>query len=323
MNEKKRKKMPVHLLPFLPYIEKSVDAPGESQHWEKEDVIRIDTIRDWLNTCEKLHGTRCGSTTNSQPSSWNGPLWLIDVQKGCLIPAPAGAVYVALSYVWGERADSASTMRSNLDLFRQENGLYQNKGTIPRVVTDAITLLRELGQRFLWVDRYCIVQDDGLAKQCQLNAMGSIYANAYFTLVAAQNEDATQGLYSNERKASDLPSLPRSKAPTSFTDTEVLLDQAMHLMRSKWYSRGWTLQEYLLSKRRIVFHNNTINYECLCASWHENQDMSSVAEAHHQKQQVQILGSCVCTYKPQTGFEFESSPWPNVFRYARLVSTCE
>ncbi|KAF2678551.1 HET-domain-containing protein [Lentithecium fluviatile CBS 122367] len=305
-NEEKRRRMPAHLLPFIPYIEKSIDGPQGSLHWKKEGMIRIDIIREWIDTCESLHGTRCGTVTNSEPGSWADPLWLIDVENGCLVSTPPGAVYVALSYVWGEAGAAACTTISNLDILQERNGLYKDANMLPRVVRDAMGLVQSLEIPFIWVDRFCIVQDDDLAKQCQLNAMGSIYANARFTLVAAQNEDAINGLYGSDCGASDSFVSTRSETSTRFTDTEILLDQAMHLMRSKWYSRGWTLQEYLLSKRRVIFHNNTVNWECLCAAWHESQDMESVASV----------------YQPQVEQpdDLECSPWPNMYRYARLVS---
>jgi hypothetical protein len=316
LNAKRRRMMPVHLLPFIPYVEKSVDGPVTSHEWQREGSSRVDTIRAWLNTCARLHGTRCGNIINVDHGSWNGPIWLINVTDGCLVSAPPGAAYVALSYVWGATSGSCTT-RSTLDYFRQENGLHGNKETLPRVVTDAMDLVRSLGIPFLWVDRFCIVQDDGLAKQCQLNAMGSIYANAHFTLIAAQNEDATQSLYT-KYEASDITDPTRSKVTVDCTDGEVLLDNAMHLMRSKWYSRAWTFQEYLLSKRRVVFHNNTVNWECLCASWHEYQDLDSIHKAHQL--QIGKPGGHNRSHTPQAGFGFESLPWPNMFRYARLVS---
>ena len=318
LNEKKKRMMPAHLLPFIPYIEKSVDGPQTSQLRKREGSIRVETIRNWMETCTRVHRSRCGNIPNTERGTWNGPLWLIDVVNQCLVPAPQGAAYVALSYVWGKKATSSCTTRSNLSLFQQEKGLCEDKDTLPRVITDAIELVRSLGISFLWVDRFCIVQDDGVAKQCQLNAMGSVYANAHFTLVAAQNDDVTQGLYGIEDNKLDTTDRSLSKASADFTDTEILLDHAMHLMRSKWYSRGWTLQEYLLSKRRVVFHNDTVNWECLCAAWHESHDLSTVPEAHQVK--VEQPGGYKREYTPQARFEFESLPWPNMFRYARLVS---
>ncbi|KAF2176965.1 HET-domain-containing protein, partial [Zopfia rhizophila CBS 207.26] len=186
-------------------------------------------------------------------------LWLIDVENGCLVPAPPEAKYVALSYVWGCDSASSRTTNETIGQLQQPNGLYGSTVTLPRTIMDAIKLVRRVGERYLWCDRFCIIQDESVVKQCQLNAMGNIYAGAYFTLIAAQSDDASGGLYRETLMLRVCPPLTSSPGMSS---KQTLLDQAMHLMRTKWYSRGWTFQEYLFSKRRVVFHNDTVNWEC-------------------------------------------------------------
>jgi len=51
-----------------------------------------------------------------------------------------------------------------------------------------------IGERYLLVDRLCIVQDDIEAKHAQIHNMGSIYASASFTIVAALGNSANNGL---------------------------------------------------------------------------------------------------------------------------------
>lgn len=54
-------------------------------------------------------------------------------------------------------------------------------------------LVRALGKTFLWVDRFCIIQDDMNNKYCELTSMASIYANAYFTVVATDIDSDNTG----------------------------------------------------------------------------------------------------------------------------------
>ncbi len=61
-------------------------------------------------------------------------------------------------------------------------------------LSDAIKFTEMIGERYLWVDRLCIVQDDFEAKHAQIHNMGPIYANAYFTKVAALGTSADYGL---------------------------------------------------------------------------------------------------------------------------------
>lgn len=40
---------------------------------------------------------------------------------------------------------------------------------------------------------------------------------------------------------------------------------------SPYFDRGWTFQEWLFSKRRLVFANKQVHWKCACATWHEDQ----------------------------------------------------
>ena len=72
--------------------------------------------------------------------------------------APAICRYVALSYVWGRSTKSFLTLkRENITTLNQKNSL---KGVIlPQTVKDATYLCKDYGERYLWVDSLCIVQD--------------------------------------------------------------------------------------------------------------------------------------------------------------------
>jgi hypothetical protein len=49
-----------------------------------------------------------------------------------------------------------------------------------------------------------------------------------------------------------------------------LLEQWPHPETSVWSTRAWTFQELLFSKRRIIFENNRIHWECWNALWLED-----------------------------------------------------
>ena len=83
-------------------------------------------------------------------------------------------------------------------------------------------------------------------------------------------------------------------------------NMAVDLIYTAWFSRGWTFQEYLFSRRKIIFHNNTVNWECHCASSHEHQ---------------QSLRLSPCPRRPlQTFLGVDNDPWPNFHRYSRLMA---
>ncbi|KAF7925843.1 hypothetical protein EAE99_005878 [Botrytis elliptica] len=90
-----------------------------------------------------------------------------------LVPLPKSCQCVALSYVWG-CAHTTSTK-------------------VPAVIKDAIEVTLKLGLRFIWVDRYCIRQDDP-EKHRLIPSMDEVYAKPYITIIAAAGKTAADGL---------------------------------------------------------------------------------------------------------------------------------
>lgn len=150
----------------------------------------IQLPRSWLRQCEDLHGEEChsprwlGSVT--QPSF----LRVIDVKRECIVSAPADCRYLALSYVWGDRSRSIISTKHNIGQIRTELGM--GKMDLPRTIAGSMTLVSALGERYLWVDALCIVQDDEEDPAMQVENMDSIYAGALLTTIAAADESATQ-----------------------------------------------------------------------------------------------------------------------------------
>jgi hypothetical protein len=62
------------------------------------------------------------------------------------------------------------------------------------VIEDAMVFFLKLGRRYLWVDKYCIDQNDDDAKHLQIQNMDHVYEAAYATIVAATGTDASSGL---------------------------------------------------------------------------------------------------------------------------------
>jgi hypothetical protein len=65
---------------------------------------------------------------------------------------------------------------------------------VSSIMKIALVVVKELGVHFLWVDQYCINQDDAATKDDQINKMHSIYEGSIATIVAAAGQDADHGL---------------------------------------------------------------------------------------------------------------------------------
>ena len=172
-------------------------------------------------------------------------LRFVDVQRRCLVDGDDGAKYVALSYLWGksptpEGTLSASTISSLYKPFSLTEKI------LPTTVEDAITVTTKLGEKFLWIDRLCVMQDSDLDKAKFVPQMHLIYGNAQLTIIAAAGKDCDAGL-PGVRPGSRV----KQQKVHSFGSISVMesLDpksenEGQGLLASTTYSkRGWCYQE--------------------------------------------------------------------------------
>jgi hypothetical protein len=106
----------------------------------RESQVDFELVKSWIMHCENTHsrGSRIANSASSLPPRFR----VIDVVKRAVVPASQSCRYVALSYVWG-KGGSAELPNYSLTCSR-----------LPRTVEDAITVVKELGERYLWVDAY-------------------------------------------------------------------------------------------------------------------------------------------------------------------------
>ncbi|KAF5581680.1 het-domain-containing protein [Fusarium pseudoanthophilum] len=132
---------------------------------------------------------------------------------------------------------------------------------VPKTISDAIQATIRLDLQYLWVDQYCINQKDEAELAEQVGIMDMVYNLATVTLIAACGEDAHFGLPgvgSTSRSPQPLIKL-HGRAWVS-SDPESLL--VAKIKRSRWWTRAWTYQEGLFSRRRIFFTETEVYFEC-------------------------------------------------------------
>ncbi|KAL2682375.1 hypothetical protein Neosp_006825 [[Neocosmospora] mangrovei] len=203
--------------------------------------------KGWIACCREEHAQRCNPRTLPRVPNFR----LIDcatrriVQQRDQVP-----LYVALSYVWGPAGSGEKTKLKHGDSHLPQDGLDLGE-CVEAVVEDAIRVTLGLGYGFLWVDRYCILQQgDGKVKEEQLQSMDLVYANADVTLVATARQASFSGLPG--------PSM-RLKGHAV---TLIPPDPAHQIRSSAWMTRGWTYQEGLLSRRRLFFSESEMSFDC-------------------------------------------------------------
>ncbi|KAJ4203123.1 hypothetical protein NW759_015229 [Fusarium solani] len=244
-----------------------IQGPGKlvNPQW-----IQTGLVRRWKEKCLALHGDTCGSA--SEFGHGIQPTWVIDVQRQCLVRPLPSDKYVALSYVWGE-VPTFMTKLNNVAQLQKPSSLAAGNTDIPipRTIRDAMSCVEELGERYLWTDSLCIVQDDFSLKSTEINNMAAIYSNATLTIIAADGVDADSGLPGLESLTA--PRFAEQKIHTLRLGIEVVESigpsPGLFAEPTKWSTRGWTYQEYVFSQRRLLFEGGWVRWICACDTWCE------------------------------------------------------
>lgn len=281
------------------------------------DSAKIDNARlvKWSAYCDRNHQGSCHDLPHWQIVPAALSLIFVDVQNSCLVQT-LGRVsdkYVALSYVWGRTPGGLELRSENLSLLCVTGSLREIKffSRIPKTILDAMKITRQMGLRYLWVDRLCIIQDIPTHLTTQLQQMASIYANCYFTIIAADGFDAEHGLH-----GVDPHYLARCNLQTSFDFAENVKmiqkpEKESIFYKPFWNTRGWTFQERAVSPRNLVFTNNTMYWECRSATWYENI-----------RGEADGISSQVKPYPASLGwpsYALRINPWPDLEQYFSLV----
>ncbi|KAH8671796.1 heterokaryon incompatibility protein-domain-containing protein [Tricladium varicosporioides] len=225
------------------------------ESWEAP-LFDIQLVKSWIKKCEVEHGSTCCAV----PSTPIPGFRIIDTERRCVVEPHRPVTFAALSYVWGSPSTENSLQldRENLDQLQKEAAL-DNKN-IPRVIADAIRLCNDLGERYLWVDRLCIVQDDQASKHAQIKAMSEIYSSATFTIVAAAIDTHSRLAGT---KGSPRRNLPLNRDRFYNRETRIITSRlADNINRSLWNTRGWTFQERLLSRRLLFITDYQVYFVC-------------------------------------------------------------
>ncbi|KAK7934701.1 hypothetical protein PG985_000196 [Apiospora marii] len=156
-------------------------------------------MKSWIDLCVNNHGSKCKNThgTNRDfrrliKSTYFGVVDVIDMQLKAL-PIINGKPerYVAISYVWGKNPLNDKpyvTTRANVMVRIQHGGLESAWERLPRTIQESILLVARLGERYVWIDSLCIVQDSTSSWELNAKAMHLVYGNAHFTICAADGD---------------------------------------------------------------------------------------------------------------------------------------
>ncbi|KAE8322647.1 heterokaryon incompatibility protein-domain-containing protein [Aspergillus sergii] len=277
-----------HLTFFLQRYEESSD--DAYYHSRSEDAISpklqpytgrqrpivadLTLFKRWKEMCQELHGAKCSQIFKGTP---NIRPRVIDVERRCLTFAEENDKWVCLSYVWG-KAKTLRLLKENIQTFSQPGALSPD--VLPNITEDALQVTKGLGERYLWVDSLCIVQDDDQDKARFISRMDSIYTLATVVIISSTCTDANTplaGVKPGSRrqeqqpfKIRDVP-LVQSLDPSLGVKVDLRTGRAAgYLGETIWDTRAWTLQERFLASRSLVFTAEQVFWECEEAFWCED-----------------------------------------------------
>ena len=210
---------------ILPCHRNDVEAEMASAQFEYfgrslTQIPNWQLVSTWLDDCDRKH-TLCPRSPVGRPHD----LRVLDCDTKDVINLPSEARYMALSYVWGHSEPQNLNLSSSDPLHEQ-------------TLADAVSAVKAIGEKYLWIDRICIDQTNTEEKVQLIRRMDVVYEAAYLTLVALvpDSEAGLPGISVHRRQQPTLE-LPNDKILVTSMRT---LEDA--LTASDWNTRAWTYQ---------------------------------------------------------------------------------
>lgn len=253
----------------------------EYQWWNGSDTIvhadpmgdlTITRVREWIEYCNQKH-KRCQDQIAPRM-----PTRILDVgdpaasQFTSLVETRGKrGRYIALSHCWG-KANSFLLTHDTLEDMKR--GFPPERA--PATFRDAINVTRKLGIRYLWIDSLCIIQGDTKDWEIESSRMGEVYRDAYLTIAASSASGDEESFLKPRRSVcSSLNAIFPSGRKTQIALTNQNTKDGEWIYNSQSFqgtlaTRGWTLQESYLSRRKLKFLEHNIVWDCLEHTIKEN-----------------------------------------------------
>ena len=163
--------------------------------------------------------------------------------------------YLALSYCWGGKQDVRLEEATREQMHRRIQ-----VSTLPKTIQDAITITRKLGEKYLWIDSLCIIQDCKADQLQEIGRMHEIYNAAYLTISASSARGCNEGFLGSRPLAPEIP-FPY-ECPDGVLSRGFIQDVSHKIKREPIDSRAWTIQESMLSQRLLCYGSEQLSWFC-------------------------------------------------------------
>ncbi|KAK7949564.1 hypothetical protein PG988_016203 [Apiospora saccharicola] len=247
-------------------------VPSLSRSTGSEESLSF--LKQTLIDCQQNHG-KCKA--QCEDTGWY-PTRLVEVTGynirliACNVESPASR-YATLSHCWGG-AFILKCTTENLEAL-QADIQYDS---LPLTFQHAITTIRGLGIRYIWIDSLCIIQDSKEDWQTEAATMGDIYQHAVLNIAATHGIDSHAGLFTPQYPNTNCGVFRMNGGEeVDGGGIEMIVAENLGFPFGDYWKeaieqgslnqRGWVLQERLLSARKIHFAHGQAFWDCaqLCA----------------------------------------------------------
>lgn len=285
-------------------------AGGDPPLGVDDHVDNFRIMKTWVQDCRQHH-VACNRDPESflptrlldlQAFRTGQDIKLVSLRTDGINNQPFRQQYVTLSHCWGPPVNHPiTTTKASL----KDRTTRISIDELSNTFRDAVRITRDLGERYLWIDSLCIVQDDGDDWAREAELMAEVYGKSFCTLAALDSKDSTEGCQL-------VPKIQKIGTFLDFDSGDSQNDPYSYCIRifegepREWHeeygdnpyrhgdygdihplrTRAWTLQERELSRRNIHFGSHQMLWEC------RELKASTQLPWHHKK--------------PEDDFE----PWP-------------
>lgn len=236
-----------NLTEHIAFLNEDVSTSPHGTARQLKPQIDPGLIKKWIKLCEQNHSDTCKPKTGivRTPDNPSGlkVFRVIDVVDNCLVNATPGVRYIALSYVWGQN------FRPEITLLRENAQQLYTKGSfrdagrkVPTTIRDAMTLVGKIGERYLWTDSLCLIQDNPPDLVAGISKMDLVYQCGLFTLVAASGIDANAGLPGVNSNSLVIPRIDDQLKVEVLPGIKMTITKGVYdgFMPTAYKKRGWT-----------------------------------------------------------------------------------
>ncbi|KAB5582387.1 hypothetical protein GE09DRAFT_1246042 [Coniochaeta sp. 2T2.1] len=209
-------------------------SPGSSES--------LELVRYWFERCATAHDCGIMDLPPSLPSMLlqvgDDHIRLVETTESTKVR------YAALSYCWGTRPQSIILRTSTIQ--QLTNGIPLE--LLDATIRDTAKAVQAVGLEYLWIDSLCI-------------------RNATVTIIASQAAAVQDGFLSKREPAGQGKSRSifevkyAARDSTASNRTVTLLPSGLDKLEP-WFERAWTMQETLLSGRRLQFGTRQTTWNC-------------------------------------------------------------